>query len=58
MTVLRAGQGHIGFNYMQKIHPNLLLGFDYTNLVKYRLNADIAKTILFELRGQSIPRES
>lgn len=33
MNVLRVGQGIFGFSTMQRIHPNLMLGFDYTNLV-------------------------
>lgn len=33
MSVLRWGQGIMGFSIMQRIHKNLLAGFDYTNLV-------------------------
>ena len=30
---IKFGQGHFGFNIMQKIHPRLILGVDYMNLV-------------------------
>ena len=35
MTVLRMGPGHFGINFMQRVHKNLMLGFDYSNLVPY-----------------------
>ena len=34
MQAFKFGPGHFGFNIMQKVHPNLILGFDYMNLVK------------------------
>lgn len=37
MSVFRAGPGHLGFNTMHRIHPNLMLGFDYTNLTMQKL---------------------
>ena len=33
MNVFRWGQGMFGFSTMQRIHKNLLMGFDYTNIV-------------------------
>ena len=38
MSVFRMGQGHCGFSIMQRIHRNLLLGFDYTNLTTQKLS--------------------
>lgn len=35
MSVLRWGQGIMGFSTMQRIHSNLMAGFDYTNLVRF-----------------------
>ena len=34
MSVFKFGQGHWGFSFNQRLHRNLLLGFDYTNFVK------------------------
>lgn len=33
MSVIKLNQGHWGYSLMQRIHPNLLVGFEYTNLV-------------------------
>lgn len=33
MAELKIGPGHWGINYIQRIHTNLMLGFDYTNVV-------------------------
>lgn len=30
---LKIGPGHWGVNFMQRVHKNLILGFDYTNVV-------------------------
>ena len=38
MSVFRLGQGHYGFSTMQRIHPKLMLGFDYTNLSTQKLS--------------------
>ena len=38
MHVFRFGQGHAGFSVMQRIHKNILLGFDYTNLMTQKLS--------------------
>ena len=32
---LKFGQGHFGFNIMQRVHPKLMLGIDYMNLVRF-----------------------
>lgn len=34
---LKLGPGHWGFNIMQRVHSNLMLGFDYTNVVIFCL---------------------
>lgn len=34
MSAFKYGQGHWGFSYNQRLHRNLLFGFEYTNLVK------------------------
>lgn len=34
---IKFGQGHFGFNIMQKVHPRLILGVDYMNLVHFSL---------------------
>lgn len=31
---LKIGPGHWGVNFMQRVHNNLVLGFDYTNVVR------------------------
>lgn len=33
------GPGHWGVNYMQRVHNNLMLGFDYTNVYQQRMSA-------------------
>lgn len=54
MSVFKLGQGHWGFSYAQRLHRNLLLGFDYCNfnvqkisLWSYGLKAFINKHSLF-----------
>lgn len=37
-SVFRLSQGHCGFNIMQRVHQNLMLGFDYTNLYAQKLS--------------------
>lgn len=32
---LKLGPGHWGINYMQKVYSNLIMGFDYTNVVHF-----------------------
>ena len=36
MQAFKFGPGHFGFNMMQRVHPNLILGFDYMNLVIFQ----------------------
>jgi hypothetical protein len=36
---LKLGPGHWGVNYMQSVHKNLMLGFDYTNVYLQRMSA-------------------
>ena len=36
---LKLGAGHWGVNYMQKVHKNLMLGFDYTNVYMQKMSA-------------------
>lgn len=33
LSSFKFGQGHWGYGITQRVHPNLLLGFDYYNLV-------------------------
>ena len=35
----KLGPGHWGINYMQKVHKNLMLGFDYTNVYQQKMSA-------------------
>lgn len=34
MGAIKFGQGHYGFSLMQRVHKNLILGFDYNNIVQ------------------------
>jgi len=36
---LKWGPGHWGLSFMQKVHKNLILGFDYTNVYQQRMSA-------------------
>ena len=45
MQAFKFGPGHFGFNIMQRVHPNLILGFDYMNLVTYILILVFSKVI-------------
>jgi hypothetical protein len=33
------GPGHWGLNFMQRVHKNLMLGFDYTNVYQQKMSA-------------------
>ncbi len=33
------GPGHCGLNFMQRVHKNLMLGFDYTNVYQQKMSA-------------------
>ena len=36
---LKIGPGHWGVNFMQRVHSNVMLGFDYTNVYQQRMSA-------------------
>lgn len=36
---LKLGPGHWGINFMQKVHRNFVLGFDYTNVYQQKMSA-------------------
>jgi hypothetical protein len=38
MTVMRLGPGHFGINFMQRVHKNLMIGFDYSNLLAQKMS--------------------
>lgn len=58
MSVLRFGQGIFGFSIMQRLHKNLMAGFDYTNLVTSINNLDDSKVFFHELWPKSFLEES
>lgn len=35
----KLGPGHWGINFMQKVHKNFMLGFDYTNVYQQKMSA-------------------
>lgn len=35
MSVLKVGQGHWGYSILQRLHPNILGGFQYHNFVNF-----------------------
>jgi hypothetical protein len=51
---LKIGPGHWGVNFMQRVHNNLVLGFDYTNVVRILLFLVSTKNVIFQLRSKSI----
>ena len=57
MSVLRFGQGIFGFSIMQRLHKNLIAGFDYTNLVYNLNNIDDSKVFIHELWSKSLPKK-
>jgi hypothetical protein len=36
---LKLGPGHWGLSFMQRVHRNVMLGFDYTNVYQQRMSA-------------------
>lgn len=36
---VKVGPGHWGINFMQRVHKNLMLGFDYTNVYQQKMSA-------------------
>lgn len=54
----KLGQGHWGFGFNQRVHPNLIVGFDYLNLVEILLYSDSSKALTLELWLESLYQKS
>lgn len=54
MSVFKFGQGHWGYSYTQRLHRNLICGFDYFNLVPHIFITDSPENVPLELRPKSL----